>query len=187
MSRTIDLADHGKVLVAVLSDTHGKPHPSLFPLLKRSRPDVILHAGDVGPSDLLSEFEAFGPTAFVRGNMDPSAADWPDTLSLRIVLAETRKLDLLLVHIGLTHRKLMPEVWNLLRKEPARMVVFGHSHMPFVGSESGIALFNPGSAGPPRMGLPIAMGWLELTADGVCFRHTDLKTGREWKPPTTKP
>jgi predicted phosphodiesterase len=60
-------------------------------------------------------------------------------------------------------------------------VVYGHSHIPFLGKQENTVLFNPGSAGPPRMGLPITMGFIEIS-DQTRFRHLDLQTGEQWKP-----
>jgi len=71
---------------------------------------------------------------------------------------------------------------NLLRQHPAQVVIFGHSHLPFLGTEGKVCLFNPGSAGPPRWGLPTTLGFIQNTADQLTFKHLDLRTGEEWRP-----
>jgi predicted phosphodiesterase len=78
--------------------------------------------------------------------------------------------------------KLNKMALSLLRQNPAEMVVFGHSHIPFLGTDGKITLFNPGSAGPPRFRLPITMGLMGLSVHRVTFKHVDLQTGEEWKP-----
>ena len=49
-----------------------------------------------------------------------------------------------------------------MRRDPADVVVFGHSHKPFDERMEGIWYFNPGSAGPRRFRLPISIGRLSI-------------------------
>jgi predicted phosphodiesterase len=44
------------------------------------------------------------------------------------------------------------------------VVISGHSHKPSIARRDGVLYLNPGSAGPRRFTLPIAMA--ELTIDG---------------------
>ena len=180
--RTIGLPDRGSYAIAVVSDTHGRPHPSLVPTLKERRPALILHAGDVGGLQLVTELEKVGPTVYVRGNVDPAGSPWPDSLSLHLTWGLAGKLDLLLLHAAATHLRLNRDALSLLRQYPAQIVVFGHSHIPFLGMDGKVCLFNPGSAGPARWGLPITMGIIELGPDQPVFKHLDLRTGKPWKP-----
>ena len=46
------------------------------------------------------------------------------------------------------------------------MVISGHSHKPVVEKRHGVLYVNPGSAGPRRFSLPIAVA--ELLVDGAC-------------------
>jgi predicted phosphodiesterase len=45
-----------------------------------------------------------------------------------------------------------------------QVVVSGHSHQPLIDERDGVLYLNPGSAGPRRFRLPIALG--ELLIDG---------------------
>ena len=47
------------------------------------------------------------------------------------------------------------------------VVVAGHSHKPRNDVDEGILWFNPGSAGPRRFKLPIAVGKLRIDAGAV--------------------
>ena len=47
------------------------------------------------------------------------------------------------------------------------VVVSGHSHHPKIETVSGVLYLNPGSAGPRRCTLPIALATLELAGDAV--------------------
>jgi putative phosphoesterase len=181
-TKTIDLPDPESGIIAVISDTHGKPHPNLFPILEQHHPSLILHAGDIGDLDLITELEAVSQTIYVRGNVDPAGPEWPDSVALRIRLGMSSQLDLLLVHFAVARLKLNHEVLTLLRESPAQIVVFGHSHVPFLGRDGKIGLFNPGSAGPSRMGLPTTMGFIEIRNGQLRFEHLDLRTGLPWKP-----
>jgi putative phosphoesterase len=178
----IDIPGIERGLIAVISDTHGKPHASLFPILEQYGPSLILDAGDLGAPALLSDLNKVSPTVFVRGNIDPVCPTCPDSVSLRITMGGTFSMDLLLLHIAIARMRLNRDTLDLLRQHPAQGVVFGHSHIPFVGEEDGIWLFNPGSAGPARMGLPTTIGLIELSSGKVSFRHIDLLTGKEWIP-----
>jgi predicted phosphodiesterase len=45
------------------------------------------------------------------------------------------------------------------------VVVSGHSHRPRIETVGGLLYLNPGSAGPRRFSLPIALATLELVGD----------------------
>ncbi len=181
-TRTINLPDTEDCIVAVISDTHGRPHPRLFSVLEHHRPSIILHAGDVGDLDLIKELEEIAPTVFVRGNVDSAGPVWPDSLSLHINLGKAIQMDLLLLHIAVARLRLNKETLNLLHESPAQVVIFGHSHIPFLGMDGKTCLFNPGSAGPSRMGLPTTMGFIEISSGQLKFKHLDLKTSERWIP-----
>jgi putative phosphoesterase len=55
-----------------------------------------------------------------------------------------------------------------------RVVVCGHSHKPTVESREGVLYVNPGSAGPRRFRLPIAVGELSIEGDRVEARTIEL-------------
>ena len=55
-----------------------------------------------------------------------------------------------------------------------RVVVSGHSHQPIVNTRDGVLFVNPGSAGPRRFKLPIAVGELLISGDHVDARIIEL-------------
>jgi hypothetical protein len=179
---TLEIPEQRNGIIAVLSDTHGRPHPDLFFALEQHRPCLILHAGDVGDVGLLKELEAFGRTVYVRGNIDPAGPLWPDSITLSLKVPGGLHFEILLLHIAVARLRLNKSALDLLEQYPAQIVAFGHSHVPFIGMEGKIGLFNPGSAGPSRMGLPTTMGVIELRHGSLRFKHLDLKTGKEWTP-----
>jgi len=181
VTRTVEFPNTGICSVAVVSDTHGKPHPNLFPFLEARRPSLILHAGDVGGLFLIKELEKISPTTYVRGNVDPTGPAWADSVALSLRLGSSG-LDVLLLHNAVARLKLNRAAVDLLNRYPSQLVVFGHSHMPFLGVDGRVSLFNPGSAGPARWRLPTTIGLIEIASDRSTFKHIDLCTGEEWKP-----
>jgi hypothetical protein len=79
--------------------------------------------------------------------------------------------------------KLRAEVVRAAQAEGAALVVCGHSHVPFIGRDRGIAVFNPGSVGPKRFALPIVFGTIAITPDAIRLAHIDCATGEPWTPP----
>ena len=63
------------------------------------------------------------------------------------------------------------------------IIICGHSHVPFIGVDRGITMFNPGSIGPRRFMLPIVFGMVDVTPSGVRLAHVDVETGAKWVPP----
>jgi hypothetical protein len=52
--------------------------------------------------------------------------------------------------------------------------VSGHSHQPLVQERNGVLFVNPGSAGPRRFKLPIAVGELNIAGTSVTSRIVEL-------------
>jgi uncharacterized protein len=169
--------------IGVVADTHSRPHPDTARHLAAFAPDVILHAGDIGDLEVLRGLAAIAPVHAVRGNIDVRAPDLPDVLVVDAVGPTGASLRLLLVHIAVNGPKIRADAARLARSRGAELVVCGHSHVPFLGRDRGLAVFNPGSAGPRRFTLPIVFGTLVLDATGAHFAHVDCESGQRWNPP----
>jgi len=181
-SATLALPADGTLALAVVADTHSAPHPGTAALLTQLAPAAILHAGDIGDLAVLDGLAAIAPLLAIRGNIDVRAATLPDVLVIDITGGAT-PLRILLVHIGVNGVRLRADVARLARTEGASVVVCGHSHVPFVGVDRGLTVFNPGSVGPRRFTLPIVFGTLTIGPRGLRFGHVDAETGRPWAPP----
>jgi putative phosphoesterase len=173
----------GAFRFAVVADTHGKPHPATQQRLRELEPDAILHAGDIGELHVLDGLAEVAPVFAVRGNIDVAASEVPERLTLEVVHGATLKLRILLLHIAVYGPKLRADVGRLALRERASLVVCGHSHVPFIGRDRGVSVFNPGSIGPRRFQLPIVLGAIELTPTSARLRHIDCETGAPWAPP----
>jgi uncharacterized protein len=128
-------------IAVVIADTHiprrasGLPE-SLLPHLERA--DLILHAGDLMDPSLLDDLIAYAPVLAVRGNLDPPEAKLPE-----VIRFEFGGVGIAMIHDSGRKRGRRS---RMRRRFPeARVVVFGHSHIPWLEDEEGLLLLNPGS------------------------------------------
>ena len=155
--------------VGVISDTHGRLESRALEAFEGVA--RILHAGDVGSPEVLSELAVLAPVTAVLGNTD----GFPLAERLRPV----EVLDLSGIRFLITHQVKSPEspgedVARLIEKHRPAVVVFGHTHAPCDRVAGGVRFFNPGGAGPRRFGLPRTVAILELGPSGVKSRFVNL-------------
>ncbi len=166
----------------IVSDTHSKPHPDSLTYVAREQPDVILHGGDIGDLAVLDRLAELAPLIAVRGNIDEHAPHVPDSVDITITEGDEVRLKILLTHIAVYGPKLRADAARLAQAHGVQLVVCGHSHVPFIGRDRGLVLFNPGSIGPRRMHLPITFGVLEVSPTSASLRHMSCETGERWTP-----
>ncbi|HEX3771994.1 MAG TPA: metallophosphoesterase family protein [Polyangiaceae bacterium] len=183
-SERIALRADGSLHLAVVADTHSVPHASTAAHLRAMAPDAILHAGDIGDLGVIDRLAAIAPVFAVRGNIDERAPGLPDVLTLDVVAGDAAVLRILLLHIAVAGPRLRADAHRLARARDASLVVCGHSHVPLITRDRGVAVFNPGSAGPRRFALPIVFGAIDVSPSGVQLRHIDCATGQRWSPGT---
>jgi putative phosphoesterase len=148
--------------VGLISDTHGLVRPEAVDFLRGS--DCIVHAGDIGDAQVLEELRRLAPLTAVRGNNDkgPWAKSIAETEVLQVgdvsiyVLHDLSELDLDPIAAGF------------------QVVVSGHSHNPRIEERDGVLYVNPGSSGPRRFKLPIAVGELRVAGASVKARIVQL-------------
>lgn len=180
---SLALRSDGGLTLACVADTHSQPHPATAQRLAAIAPDAIVHAGDIGDPAVIDRLAAVAPVLAVRGNID-TRSTFPDVLVVDLVdPAGARRLRILVTHIAVAGPRLRAEVARMARAEQASLVVCGHSHLPFIGRDGDLAVFNPGSIGPRRFHLPIVLGTITVTPDAVRLAHVDCETGRPWSPP----
>jgi len=148
--------------IGLISDTHGLLRPEATALLAGC--SLIVHAGDIGGAGILERLRVIAPVTAVRGNNDLDEAS--QTLPLTEVFRVGR-VGVLIVHDRATLGFALPA-------SGIRVVVSGHSHKPCIEERDGILWVNPGSAGPRRFKLPVAIGELRVDAGGVTARVIDL-------------
>ncbi|HZE76292.1 MAG TPA: metallophosphoesterase family protein [Gemmatimonadales bacterium] len=142
--------------LGVIADTHGLLRPEVFDLF--GQVDHILHAGDVGPLELLVELEALAPVTAVYGNTDDS--------EVRARLPQVARVELDGFRLVVTHGDQFgaPTPERVQQAFPdAEILVFGHTHRPLLTLvDVVVTVMNPGGAGPRRFDLPPSVGILEL-------------------------
>jgi putative phosphoesterase len=178
----IELRADKTLRLAVVADTHSAPHPASAAQLQALAPDAILHAGDIGDLEVLEALAEIAPLFAIRGNIDTRADQLPDVLTVALTEGGHPVLRILVVHIGVHGPKLRSEVVRLAQQEKASLVICGHSHVPFVGVDRGLTIFNPGSVGPRRFSLPIVFGMIDIRGGKLRFGHVDAETGQPWSP-----
>jgi uncharacterized protein len=144
--------------VGVISDTHGLLRPAAIDCLAGA--DHIVHAGDIGAPDVIDALRAIAPVTAIRGNIDTGewARAFPETALLRLggraiyVLHDLKALQIDPAASGVD------------------VVISGHSHRPKIETRNGVLHLNPGSAGPRRFALPIALATMEF-ADNAVLPH----------------
>lgn len=126
--------------------------------------DIILHAGDIGSPNVLHALERIAPTYAVRGNNDRD--EWGRSLPLTEV-----------VELGAHLVYLLHDIADL-DVDPAaagfRAVIYGHSHKPGIEQREGVLYLNPGSAGPRRFRLPIAVARMRVSDEGLQAELVEL-------------
>jgi putative phosphoesterase len=168
---------------AVISDTHVPdfiPNLSntLLDAIRAEKPDMILHAGDICISRVLSELEKIAPVIAVRGNRD---------FLLRKELPKIREFEQFGVKFALMHGHidLKNYLWDkviyifqgynwkrycerLPKAAPgAQIYVYGHTHHPENFERNDVLFFNPGSvAFTDRQTKQRSWGVLEVFEDG---------------------
>jgi putative phosphoesterase len=148
--------------IGLISDTHGLVRPQALAALAGSK--LIIHAGDIGSPDVLDALGRIAPVYAVRGNVD--RGDWARPLPTTEVV-EVGRHSLYVLH-ELESLDLDPSAAGFTA------VVYGHSHRPRVQRKGDVLYVNPGSAGPRRFSLPVAVARLTLNDDSLDCELVEL-------------
>jgi len=148
--------------IGVVTDTHLPDRTRSLPAgllsgLRTAGVSAILHAGDITTQSVLDALAQIAPVTAVMGNRD-----W----FIRPILPLTRTLEFAGIKIGLAHGHggwityLVDKIQQIIigyhferyrrRLLPlfpqARVIIFGHTHIPEMRWDNGILFFNPGGA-----------------------------------------
>jgi putative phosphoesterase len=156
----------GERAIGVISDTHGLVRPEAIKALRGS--ELIVHAGDIGGPDVLQALRDLAPVVAVRGNNDRK--DWAKPLNDKEV-----------VRVGETLLYVLHDLHDLDLDPSAagfKAVISGHSHQPRIQERAGVLYLNPGSAGPRRFKLPVAVARLRISGNSLSAEIVELSIGR---------
>jgi len=185
--------------LGVIGDTHVPDRrpaldPRILEILRSRDIQAILHAGDVSAPWVIKELEQIAPVYAVRGNRD-----W---LRLRH-LPFQRIMDFGGVTIAMTHghggwmryfldkpyytlhgyhhERIVPRL--LAGFQHAKVIIFGHGHLPLNEWIDGRLIFNPGSPHfPTERKVAPSLGFLHIqggsdTRDDGTSRHESIVVG----------
>jgi putative phosphoesterase len=156
MTKTISgyMTAPDSIKIGLISDTHDLLRPEAIETLQGC--DHIVHAGDIGGAKILRELKKIAPVTAVRGNTDGGwAMKLPESVELTLE--------------GLRFFVIHSASWADVDFDTAGydVVVEGHTHHPILNEENGTLFVNPGSAGPVRLGKPIAVGLLYINGKNI--------------------
>lgn len=140
--------------IAVFSDTHGRVD-GVLRAIEAEKPDAMIHLGDcerdVRP--IQKQFPAL-PVYNVSGNCDYSCAV-PDTSYFTL-----EGVKILATHGHRYGVKMsLDPLLNAAYFSKSKLVLYGHTHIPYNKDEMGIRVMNPGTSG---LGYRRSYGMLEL-------------------------
>jgi putative phosphoesterase len=145
--------------IGVISDTH-IPHFKRLPDViwqHFAGVELIIHAGDLSILSVIDELETIAPVVAVQGNVEEE--------EVMLKLPIKREIMVGFCKIGIVH--ILGDSHNrerIARQEfpEARVIVFGHSHIPWNEEVDGQLLFNPGSASDRRRQPRCSIGLLHV-------------------------
>ena len=154
------------ITLGIIADTHipdrkRELNPVVLEVFRNGKVGAILHAGDISTASVLSTLEEIAPVYAVRGNRD-----W---VALKHLPAN-RLLTFNGVQVGITHghgnlrHYLIKRVEYVLKGYHVEMflpavraqfptadvIVFGHTHRPYIQREGSCLILNPGSPHVPE-------------------------------------
>lgn len=131
--------------ILIVSDTHGR-HGNLDEVLEREgKIDMLLHLGDVEDDEHYIEAIAEYPVHMLAGNNDYFSY-LPGEKEIKI-----GKYKVFMTHghgyyVSMNTRRLRDEA----KARGVDIVMFGHTHKPYIDAEGDLKVINPGSLSYPR-------------------------------------
>ncbi len=155
--------------IGILSDTHGFLEPKLFDFFASC--DVLFHAGDIGSMAVADALSAFKPLIAVHGNIDGQ--------DIRVVYPEMQRfkceeVDILMTHIGGYPGHYDRNIYPILKANPPKLFIAGHSHILKVMYDKSLQLLhiNPGAMG--NSGIHHVKTAIRLMVDGAGMKNLEI-------------
>lgn len=130
--------------ILLLSDTHGFLDDKILKYV--SQADEVWHAGDIGDLSVTDTLKKLKPVRVVYGNIDGAQARSEFPLDLRF---ECEGVDVFMTHIAGSPGKFQSRVKDILKINPPKILICGHSHILKVQFDKTFQVLyvNPGAAG----------------------------------------
>ena len=137
--------------ILVLSDSHSY-FDKVLKIFEKEKPDIVIGAGD-GIKDI-EELSYIYPKAeyyMVKGN-----CDYFDRSHNEENLFEIDNIKIFLTHGHLYGvKRSLSSIKEIGKKLNVSLIVFGHTHKPYIEKDGDITLFNPGATEDARYGIII--------------------------------
>ena len=145
--------------ILVLSDSHSY-FDKVLKIFEKEKPDIVIGAGD-GIKDI-EELSYIYPKAeyyMVKGN-----CDYFDRSHNEENLFEIDNIKIFLTHGHLYDvKRTLNSIKEIGKKLNVSLIVFGHTHKPYIEKDGDMILFNPGATEDGRYGIIILeQGNIEL-------------------------
>ncbi|MFS4417199.1 metallophosphoesterase family protein [Maribacter sp. 2307ULW6-5] len=155
--------------ILLLSDTHS--HLDDVILKYAQQADEIWHAGDIGSFEVTDTLKKMGALRAVHGNIDDAAMQKEHPLDLRF---RCENVPVYMTHIGGYPPKYNARTRALVRANPPKLFICGHSHILKViwDKDLGVLHMNPGACG--RHGFHQMRTMLRFSVDGSNIQDLEV-------------
>ncbi|MDQ0337486.1 putative phosphoesterase [Caldalkalibacillus uzonensis] len=157
--------------IGVVSDTHVPKRAKALPsaLLKGLQGvDFIIHAGDWQSLEVYERLRRIAPVDGVAGNVDGEEIVRRFGLK-KILTFGPYRIGVIHGHGG-KRKETAKRAYETFAEDRVDIIIFGHSHIPYLKKRRGILLFNPGSPTDKRRQKLYSFGYLELQ-DKIEAKH----------------
>ncbi len=147
--------------ILLLSDTHGYIDDAILKYVKQA--DEVWHAGDIGDVNVTDAIKELKPLRAVYGNIDNKdiRGEFPENNWFKC-----ENVDVFMTHIGGYPPRYNMRTRDLIKENPPKIFICGHSHILKVMPDKRYNLIhmNPGAVG--KHGFHKVRTMLRFTIDG---------------------
>ncbi len=155
--------------ILLLSDTHSHIDETILKYVKQA--DEVWHAGDIGDISVSDTIKKFKPLRGVFGNIDDEQvrSEFPENNRFTC-----EGVDILITHIGGYPPRYNNRTRELIKNNPPKIFICGHSHILKVMPDKRYNLIhmNPGAVG--KHGFHKVRTMLRFTLDGGKIENLEV-------------
>ena len=155
--------------ILLLSDTHSYIDDDILKYVKKA--DEVWHAGDIGTLEVTDAIKNLKPLRAVYGNIDDAKVRLEFPENNRFVCED---VSVFITHIGGYPPKYNMTTRDLIKENPPRLFICGHSHILKVIPDKRYNLIhmNPGAVG--KHGFHKVRTMLRFTIDGPKIENLEV-------------
>ena len=155
--------------ILLLSDTHSHIDDTILKYIRQA--DEVWHAGDIGSLAVTDAISRLKPLRAVYGNIDDHVIQKEFPLNNRFFC---EGVDVLMTHIGGYPPKYNSRTRAVLKANPPKLFICGHSHILKVMMDKplGTLHMNPGACG--KYGFHLMRTMLRFVIDGQDIKDLEV-------------